>query len=172
MGYAYPSEMGEEDKIRYVRKTEEDAVLLNTTGTIAWEWMLSWKEALHSYFPLYSERNIMQGFFSLNVPYLFPILDLGHTKRIGNTTIIFNPIIAWYDIFAKNLTGQDVATKINKAKKGTVTYVYCAADSITIPRMLEVFQHLDAHVQVVDHQTLVKMAVASLPKKEENKRKQ
>jgi len=40
--------MNDEDQNRFVQATEHDAIMLDTSGTVAWEFALTWWHALNS----------------------------------------------------------------------------------------------------------------------------
>ena len=82
--------------MKFVRSTEKDCELLSTTGVSAWEWFYSWEHAIETYFPLYSEKNTVNGFFAINVPYPIPIVAFeGHYKVMNDKTVLFKPLADW-----------------------------------------------------------------------------
>ena len=68
--YAYPGEMRDDDQQSFVESTERDATLLNTSGTVEWEFFGTWGDAVKRYFPKYTKNGIVRGFFAVNVPYM------------------------------------------------------------------------------------------------------
>jgi hypothetical protein len=72
--YSYPSEMSGEDAQNFVMYTEDDCKLMATNASVSWEWFYHWGPAFKTYFPRYSENNIVQGFFCVNVPFNFPVV--------------------------------------------------------------------------------------------------
>ena len=94
--YSYPSLMKGETAENFVTNTENDAKMLDTSGTMSWEWFLSWGHAVKEYFPRYSPNNIVRGFFAINVPYMFPIEAFSGTyKVIGGNSVLFKPLADW-----------------------------------------------------------------------------
>lgn len=94
--YSYPSLMKGETQANFVKNTEDDAIRLDTTGTMAWEWFLTWHHAVKEYFPLYSANNIVRGFFAINVPYMFPMEAFSGTyKVIDGKSVLFKPLADW-----------------------------------------------------------------------------
>jgi len=94
--YAYPSRMSGDDRMNFVKNTERDCELLSTSGTMAWEWFYSWEHAIESYFPLYSDKNTVKGFFAIDVPYPIPIVAFkGHYKFIDGNSVLFKPLADW-----------------------------------------------------------------------------
>lgn len=94
--YSYPSLMGDKDQENFVKNTEDGAKKLDTSGTMAWEWVFSWHHAVKEYFPLYSVNNIVRGFFAINVPYPLPIeAFMGTYKVIDDKAVVFKPLADW-----------------------------------------------------------------------------
>ena len=73
--------------------TEHDAVLLNTSGTVAWEFASTWPKAMADYFPRYSHNNIVKTFYTSNVPYVLPTTVFGKDffKIVGGRSVVFRP---------------------------------------------------------------------------------
>jgi hypothetical protein len=72
--YSYPSEMSGEDAANFVLNTENDCKLMDMNASVSWEWFYNWGKALKTYFPRYSENDIVQGFFCVNVPFNLPVI--------------------------------------------------------------------------------------------------
>lgn len=169
--YSYPSLMSGQDRANFVNSTEVDAQKLDTSGTMAWEWVFSWEHAIKTYFPLYSLNNIVRGFFLVNVPYPLPIeAFFGTYKVVGGNTVLFKPLADWQRSTDGNYTGHDkkdnltpaqMSDKINHLKPGTVTYVYMTHDhGSSIESIYHCVQNLTDHVEVVNHNNLVDMALS------------
>jgi hypothetical protein len=133
--------MSGDDQMNFIRNTERDCELLSTSGTSAWEWFYSWGNAIESYFPLYSEKNTVKGFFAINVPYPIPIVAFkGHYKVMNGNTVLFKPLADWQKVDGSgsplpfpdpkdNMVPEKMAEKIGALEKGTVTYVYMTHDA-------------------------------------------
>ncbi|KAH8046761.1 hypothetical protein JL722_13509 [Aureococcus anophagefferens] len=74
-----------------------DAYLLNSSATVAWEFLGSWTKAIADFFPKYAATRVA-GLFAVNVPYLFPIVDFGFAEQYkvlsddaGNRAVLFRP---------------------------------------------------------------------------------
>jgi hypothetical protein len=96
--YAYPGEMGPADQASFVLATEEDAALLNASGTVSWEWATTWPAAIARFFPRYAARGVIQAIFAVNVPFMLPVLSFapGERYRIledgaGERVVLFAP---------------------------------------------------------------------------------
>ena len=127
---------------KYIDLTEKDALLYGTSGTMAWEWFYSWFDAVEDYFPKYNAKNIVKGFFAINVPYPIPLIGgFSDTYKVfDNKAVLFKPLADWQHTDGKNrgiggidvkdnLSPEEFSDKINKLPKGTVTYVYMTHDA-------------------------------------------
>jgi len=163
-----------EDQAKFVKNTEDDCDALDTSGTMAWEWFGSWENAIKTYFPRYSENNIVKGFFLVNVPYIFPIEAFrGTYKVIDNVGVMFKPLADWQHSnggpgnegpipdYKDNMTPEGLAGKISNMTLGSVTYVYMTHDAgNNLDTIYDCVSFLDEHVEVVNHNNLVEMALA------------
>jgi hypothetical protein len=114
--YSYPSLMSGQDQANFVKNTEDDVMNLDTSGSVAWEWIFSWEHAIKNYFPLYSLNNIVRGFFLVSVPYPFPIeAFFGTYKVIGGNTVLFKPLADWQRSTDGNYTGYDKKDNLTPA---------------------------------------------------------
>ena len=75
--YAYPSVFPEADQAAFVANTEEDARILGTSVSSAWEWAGRWGHAIRDYFPKFGARGIVSSLVGVNVPYNIPTLAFG-----------------------------------------------------------------------------------------------
>ena len=161
-----------DDQMKFVQNTERDCELLSTTGTMAWEWFYSWENAVETYFPLYSEKNSVKGFFAINVPYPLPIIAFkGHYKVIGGNSVLFKPFADWQKTDGSgsplpfpdpfdNMLPEQMAKRLSALEKGTVTYVYMTHDAgARIKDITQVVGNLSSHVEVVNQNVLVEMAI-------------
>jgi len=171
--YAYPEEMRDADQAAFVANTERDCTLMSTNSAVAWEWTLTWASALKHYFPRYAERNIVRGLFTVNVPFNLPIIPFigikDHFQVLNDRTVVFKPR-EWRgggkpDVpFSKNnyLTAKDMAAEINNYPKGTVSHIYLTSDGgANLGLLYDMVQQLDEHVQIVNHNVIVEMALQS-----------
>jgi hypothetical protein len=170
--YSYPAEMPVEVLENYVENTENDAVLMSTSATVEWEWIAHWKTALDKYFPLYSPRNIIQGLFTVNVPYNLPIPTVftpGEYYRVVNDNVVVFKPREWRGTeFPSNvplsrhnfLTTQQMATELNHLPLGSCSWIYITSDGGGhLDNIYELVSLLDEHVEVVDHQNLIDLAL-------------
>lgn len=136
--YSYPSEMSSTDQDSFVSNTERDCFLMNTSATVAWEFTLTWGHAINEYFPRYDKRGIVRGFFPVNVPFNFPVLEFEkdeYYKIIGKKTVLFKPR-EWrgtknssIPFSHKNyLTVEEMANEINGYPEGTISNIYLTSD--------------------------------------------
>ena len=173
--YSYPGQMPEADQNEFVKMTEEDCVVYNTSVSVSWEFFGTWKHALDTYYPKYNERNIVRGFVPVNVPYMFPIVELLETKYsnfeiLGDDVVMFKPN-EWRGSRGGNpkipfdhdrdLPAKDMADKINKYKPGTVEAIYITSDGgANLDLVYNMTGYLEEHVEIVSHETLTRMAAS------------
>jgi len=168
--YSYPSMMSATDQASFVANTERDCFLMNTSATVAWEWTLTWTLAINKYFPRYTQRDIVRGFFAVNVPFNLPVLDFGENeyyKIFEKKTVLFKPR-EWrgtggssIPFSHKNyLTVKEMAAEINGYPKGTVSNIYLTSDGgANLDTLYKLVPQLDEHVQIVNHNTIVDFAL-------------
>lgn len=171
--YAYPSAMGDRDQASFVAKTEEAATLMGTNSVVAWEWFGTWGKAIKKYVPRYSQKGVVQGLYAVNVPYMIPIAEFGlrqQFKVLGEkqNVVLFRPN-EWRGAGsggkrgnAGMFTKEQMAKKINGFKKGTVSAFYTTSDGgLDFDLVYGMVQLLDEHVEIVNHNGLVEMALGS-----------
>ena len=111
--YSYPSEMPLDVQALYTQQQNDQAYVMNTTGSVHWEWFYNWRQAWSNYFPRYtaanstsSEPTVTRAFFLNNVPWVLPILDMflhGETYRwVGDpadpgSVVGFKPAFNWQE---------------------------------------------------------------------------
>lgn len=169
--YAYPAMMHDNDQDTYVSKTAEGAHLLNTTGTVDWEFSLTWERALHTYYPKLAHNNTMKGVFAVNVPFNIPTFvfaDHEFYKIIEGGLVLFKPR-EWRGASGHTdipfggksyLSEKDMADEINKYPAGTVTYIYVTSDGgATLDNVYNMVGYLEDHVEVVNHEIVTQMAL-------------
>lgn len=171
--YAYPSQMGNDDQAAFVTATETDCKLLNTSGTVTWEWFYSWDKAVVDFFPQYAKNGVVRSLFAVNVPFNLPtgvFLPGEHFKVFGGKTVLFAPR-EWRGTSGKgdvplgkhnDLTAADMAKEINGYKKGSVTNIYMTSDGgAKMQDFYDLVALLDSHVEVVSHTAIADMAIAA-----------
>lgn len=171
--YAYPTMMSKADQASFVKSTEEDCRLLNTSGVVAWEWFFSWVKAVHEYFPQYGNNGVVRSLFAVNVPYNFPtgvFLPWEFYKVYSDKTVLFRPR-EWRgtsghreEPFDKHneLTVKDMAKEINGYPRGTVTSIYMTSDGgAKMQDFYDLVAEFDEHVQVVSHTAIADMALSA-----------
>ena len=160
----------------FVESTQQDCLLLSTTGSVHWEWFYGWKAAFDNYFPKYgiSEKSesCVKSFFATNVPYNFyptpiqwPLNE--HFRIVDGDVVVFKPR-EWRGtnkdnapIFGDNnyLTEEEMAAEINGYKKGSVSHLYLTSDGgMNLPTLDKMINMLDDHVKIVNHEELTEMA--------------
>lgn len=168
--YSYPSEMPQDVLTNYIKNTEYDSYLLNTSSTTEWEWFGHWKHAETYYFPQYETNQIVKGIFTVNVPYNLPIptvFEPGKShKKITEHVIAFKPR-EWRGTtfpgvpFSRHnyLTPSEQATVLNNLPKGSLTWIYVTSDGGANLQMLyDLIPYLDEHVIVTDPESLISLA--------------
>jgi hypothetical protein len=174
--YAYPSQMPVDVQKLYIQRQNAQANVLNSSGAVHWEFMLTWNKALDEFFPLYANdpstqsANAVHAFFLNNAPWVFPIMPmqiLGETYRFyGNpqdpdhSIVVFKPTFNWCGDCPSgglNLTSAQVADRLNALPAGSVQYVYTIQNT-DISRLFELPDHLAEHVELVGYQQLIDLA--------------
>merc|ERR1711865_1129204 len=165
--------MGDSDQASFVAKTEEAARLMGTNSVVAWEWFGTWDRAIKNYFPRYSPNAVVQGFYAVNVPYMFPIAEFGFKQQfkvLGDeqNVVVFRPN-EWRGAGSGGKRGssgmytkEEMAAKINGFKKGTVSAFYTTSDGgLDFDLVYGMVELLGEHVEIVNHNGLVQMALQS-----------
>mmetsp|Transcript_32747 Transcript_32747/g.86578 ORF Transcript_32747/g.86578 Transcript_32747/m.86578 type:complete len:420 (-) Transcript_32747:216-1475(-) len=165
--YSYPGMMGADDQARYVTATERDCEIMSTSGSVHWEWFGTWSRAIANFIPQYAVNSIVQGLFPVNVPYMLPMAEGGwghdHYKIIDESVVLFKPK-EWRGTSCTPKwncpTAQGLADEISGYEKGTVTHIYMTSDGgCSYDDVVEMVSLLDEHVELVDQQTLINMAL-------------
>jgi len=171
--YSYPMQMSDEVQEQFVENTERDCELMNTSGSVPWEFMGSWHNAIKHYFPRYAVNGIVRGLFPVNVPYMIPIFAFAPWERykvFGGNTVLFKPH-EWRGAGDSKIplvneklgmaTAKQMAREINGWRKGTAAAIYMTSDGgLNLDLMYEMVQYLDAHIEIVNQNTVVDMALA------------
>ncbi len=165
--YAYPSEMDEALQRAFVNDTARDAYLLNSSATVAWEFLGSWTKAIADFFPKYAATRVA-GLFAVNVPYLFPIVDFGFAEQYkvlsddaGNRAVLFRPN-EWRGTTCPHgcATHEALAKKINGLPTGSVAAYYATSDGgFDLGDLYATVPLLGDHVTIVDANALAGLAL-------------
>jgi hypothetical protein len=156
--YAYPALMPDAVRHAFVKRQSAQAVLMNTSGSIDWELLLTWMWAFRDYFPLYSGGPV-KAFFLNNVPWLAPIESMNSTVLwVTKDVVLFKPAFNW-DPGAPGsgdpVGPKEIAAKINALPRGVPHYVYIIQN--TPPDdIFEMVSLLEDHVNLVGYQALGK----------------
>jgi len=172
--YAYPGMMPADMQANFVASTERDAKIMDTSSSVSWEFTGWWESAIRNYFPRYSDKGIVKGFFAVNVPYMLPtlpfLLSSEHYKILGEhkNVVLFRPR-EWrggsgakgFENGKFELTATDMAAEISGYTKGSVAHLYVTSDGgANLDLVYDMVSKLDAHVEVVGPKTLIDMALA------------
>jgi len=169
--YSYPSEMPSDVLEFYVSNTEQDCTVLSTSATVEWEWFGHWKVAVDSYFPRYAENNIVRGIFTVNVPFNLPtptIFNPDEYYRIVSESVVVFKSREWRGTDSGDtpfshhnfLTVEQMASELNHLPLGTVSWIYITSDGGgNLDMLYDLVQILDEHVMIVDHETLIDLAL-------------
>ena len=124
---------------------------------------------MSSYFPRYGsgDKTEPRGFFLTNVPFPIPMpivfgrkdyLIVGENENV----VVFKPN-EWRGVNGKDHQSpsvEEMAKRINSAEKGTLTPIYFTTDGgAEIDVLYQLAEQLEEHVQVVNHETLIDMAL-------------
>jgi len=168
--YAYPSLMFDSDQAAFVKNTERDSTLLNTSGMVSWELSMTWVNAIKSYFPRYANDGIVRSAFAVNVPFNLPVAAFGlhqYYKVLGGKVVLFRPR-EWRGTSGGGvplgkdtmISAKEMAAEINGYPKGTVSYIYMTSDGgAKLDDFYDLVQELDEHVQIVNHNAIANMAL-------------
>jgi hypothetical protein len=173
--YAYPSLMSAADQAAFVAATEADCVLMNTSASVAWEFMGTWGSAIASYFPRYATQGVVRALFAVNVPYMVPVVDFAlheFFKVLGggaSPVVLFRPSEWRGTSVGANpfehpflLSAAEMAALINAYPAGTVSHLYVTSDGgANITDLFDLVALLGEHVSVVDHVSLAELAIQS-----------
>ncbi|MCC6160299.1 MAG: hypothetical protein IT350_19765 [Deltaproteobacteria bacterium] len=140
--YAYPASLTEDMQAAFVAATEADARILDTEGTVHWEWWHTWEEAETQFLPRYAGGEIA-GVFPVDVPYMLPTFTGWQEDQFfnvlpgedGGEVVLFRPR-EWrgIDDSGSGLTEpfyvspENMAAELEGYPPGTVSYVYMTSD--------------------------------------------
>ena len=166
--------MQPDDQAAFVRRTERDAQLLNTSGMVEWEFFNTWASVVKHYHPRYGENKIVRGFFAQNVPYMAPMVGTfaknETCKVLDDGASVFFKSREWRgarsSTVAANLFPADLAKEINGYPRGTVTTIYMTSDggstnksSTKLDETYELVALLAEHVEVVSGEAATQFAL-------------
>lgn len=174
--YSYPGEMDSKDQANFVKLTEQDAHLMNLSGTVHWEFSATWGSAIKNFFPQYAANGIIQACFAVNVPFPFPVLDFKkgeHYKLLSNgkggQTVLFAPrewrgngtaSLPLHIDKSNVLSPQAMAAELNGYPKGTVSHIYTTSDGgFNLDQLIQMISHLDEHVKLVSPNEVAMRAI-------------
>ena len=171
--YAYPTSLNEEDQVRFVQATEQDARILGINSTVHWDWAGTWEDAEALFLPKYARADgVIRGVFPVNVPYMFPTFPWWPEEDFfkvlvgqdGGETVVFRPR-EWRGIDNDSdpffQSPQKMAEELGGYPKGTVTWVYMTSDGgLNLENsFMEMVKVLPSHVQLVSADTAAKLAL-------------
>jgi hypothetical protein len=146
------------------------AQLMNTTGSIHWEWFFDWSKAWSNYFPRYTNANLTEpttrAFFLNNVPWPFKGFDMDMDgqwfKFVGddNSVVGFRPAFNWQEngpSGGEPYNATVIASQISALEKGSVHYVYVIQNT-PFQSVFSMTTQLEEHVQLVSYKDLIEYA--------------
>ena len=168
--YSYPGEMPSDVQGLYVTAQNEQAAIMNTTGSVHWEWIFTWSAAWNNYFPRYNvSTSGVHAFFLNNVPWVIPILDMwlaGETYRWAGApddpaaVVGFRPAFNWQE----NGPGggnpgnaSTIAGLVNALPLGSVQYIYVIQNT-PLSSVFDMVSMLEPHVQLLGYEQLIEAA--------------
>ena len=135
-----PVVAGGGDQDRFVAETQEDACILDVTGTVHWDWFGTWHVAEDHFLPKYGTAGgSVRGVFPVNVPYSFPTFTWWPDNQFfevlkgadGSKLALFRPR-EWRGVTDDTdptlLSPQVMASGIGGYPKGTITGIYMTSD--------------------------------------------
>jgi hypothetical protein len=177
--YAYPGMMPGDIQDKFVEETELDALLLNTSGVVDWEWFTSWSSTEENFYPKYTKRGIIRGIFTVNVPYLFPTdrflpnmffkVIQPPTGSEGKPIVMFRPR-EWRGtpeeqkscnkVSEDYLSPSELADEIGGYPRGTVTYIYLTSDGgLSFNDIAKLAELIPDHVELVNTEMATSLAL-------------
>jgi hypothetical protein len=174
--YAYPGMMPPDVQQEFVDQQNDQANVMDSTGSVHWEWFFAWHEAFVDYFPRYlapRHRGVSSKYFFLNdVPWPVPIPNMwfkGQSYRIlrsnasaGSDVVLFAPRFNWQSGGGGgfNFTAKDVADVLHALPLGSVQYIYIIQNTDIDQLFSMVNEFLDRDlVQLVGFEALAQLAV-------------
>lgn len=173
--YAYPSSLADDAQQHFATATEQDACVLGVSGTVHWDWLGTWRDALSHFLPRYANMSgPIRGIFPVNVPYLLPAFTWWPADKFsevltgadGGRVVVFRPR-EWRgvnnDTDRHFLSPAKMAEELNGYPHGTVTWVYLTSDGgLSLENSFLAMSHLLApHVQLVSTEAAARLALAA-----------
>ncbi len=178
--YAYPSSLNEKDQDRFALATERDARILGVRSVVHWDWFGTWKDAEERFLPKYAKADgVIRGVVPVNVPYFFPAFKWWPPDRVftvlsgkdGGRVVVFRPD-EWRGADGKGHhltdkpfcpTPQEMADKLSRYPRGTVTAVYMTSDGgLNLENsFLRLVDLLPPRVQIVSADTAARLAMSA-----------
>lgn len=167
--------MSPNDQAAFVSATEADAVLLNASSTVEWEFAGTWSDAIERYMPRYGPKGIVRALFAVNVPYMFPVLEFKENEFFkvlngtdGTTSVVVFRPNEWRGTTGGLLPGPFMlnatafAERINAYPRGTVSHIYMTSDGgANLSDYSALVAALAEHVLVVPPDAIADLAVQS-----------
>jgi len=167
--YSYPGMFNDADQETYVRQMDADAALMDTSGSIHWEWFSKWTAAFGHYFPRFAGTgHKVKSFFLNNVPWPIPIASMalrGETYRViggpEEPVVAFKPTFNWAP--GNPSGGLDASPKtcanmLGLLPKGSVQYIY-TIQTTDVADLFDLADNLPEHVRLVSYEQLVSLAL-------------
>lgn len=159
--YSYPTQMPAKVQDTYVKLTEEICLLYDCASTISWDFFGWWNKAINSFLPKYSLNKIIKAVFALNVPYFFPILPLRDRYIEIDGIYVYNPQLIIYEATRTFNTVDVVASKINSWEKGSINYIFVAAN-LDIEFLHNVTMKLHSNVKILDQYSFIQVTKTAI----------
>ncbi|CUG87333.1 Hypothetical protein, putative [Bodo saltans] len=164
--YAYPGMMDNATQAQYVLDQTAQAAIMNTSGSVHWEWFFAWDVYFPRYTTLPAEVHTTRAFFLNDVPYVLPIPDMtleGITYRfVGNasdpTSVVgLRPLFTWQEGAPGGGNTTQVAGMINNLATGSVQYLYVIQNS-NMQSVFDLVSMLHDDVELLSYEQLVSAA--------------
>ena len=108
---------------------------------------------------------MVRGLFAVNVPFVEPILAFAPGEEfrvVGGKTVVFKPR-EWRGVSGKDQwdkTAAAMAAELAGLPRGAVTQIYTTSDGgFHLSDMYEMIAALPEHVEIVNHNVIVDMAL-------------
>ncbi|GBG30253.1 Hypothetical Protein FCC1311_064732 [Hondaea fermentalgiana] len=175
--YAYPGMFSAADQHVFVQQMTADARLMNTSGSVHWEWFYRWKPAFETYFTQYTHlSHSIRSFFLNDVPWPIPLPDMalrGETYRVlssndyssrvhGQTPVVlFKPAFNWAPgnpSGGLSLPPALCAQLLGRLSRGSIQYMY-TIQTTAIEDIFTLAAQLPEHVRLVSYEQLAHLAL-------------
>jgi hypothetical protein len=169
--YAYPGMMTPEVQALFVEQQNAQAYIMDTHGSVHWEWFFEWAPAFNGYFPRYINATNGTNVFLLNdVPWVVPIPPMlaedDYYRIIGDPAVDSPPVVAFRPAFnwepngvgGLALNATECADLINLFAAGSVQYIYIIQNS-DITSVFDMVAQLADDVVLVGYGQLASLAL-------------